>query len=112
MLYFLYGKNSLEKHPYMFYMGTDFRKLKAPAIWYDIISVTDCLSRFEYAKKDPRFKEMVEIIKGKQTAEGLFIPESVYQKCKGWDFGQKKVPSPYLTFLCLRILGRVNQKVL
>lgn len=25
-------QNSQERHPYMFYMGTDFRKLKAPAI--------------------------------------------------------------------------------
>lgn len=101
-------ETSLERHPYMFYMGTDFRKLKAPAMWYDIVGVTDCLSRFEYAKKDNRFQEMLNIIKGKQTEEGLFIPEAVYQKCKGWDFGQKKVPSPYLTYLCTRILERVK----
>ncbi len=90
----------------MFYMGTDFRKLKAPAIWYDIVGVTDCLSMFDHARKDPRFKEMVEIIKEKQDEDGFFTPESVYQKCKGWDFGQKKTASPYLTFLCLRILER------
>lgn len=100
-------ENSLERHPYMFYMGSDFRKIKAPAMWYDIVSVVDCLSRFEYAKKDHRFKEMVETIKGKQSEAGLFVPESVYQKCKGWDFGQKKAPSPYLTFLCLRIFERI-----
>lgn len=51
---------------------------------------------------------MIEIIKGKQTEEGLFIPEAVYQKCKGWDFGQKKVPSPYLTYLCTRIIERTE----
>lgn len=101
-------EKSLERHPYMFYMGTDFRKLKAPAMWYDIVGVTDCLSRFEYAKQEKRFQEMLGIIKGKQTEEGLFIPESVYQKCKGWDFGQKKVPSPYLTYLCTRILQRTK----
>lgn len=101
-------ENSRERHPYMFYMGTDFRKLKAPAIWYDIVGVTDCLSKFEYAKKDSRFKEMIDIIKEKQTEDGLFIPEAVYQKCKEWDFGQKKVPSPYLTYLCTRILERVK----
>lgn len=99
-------ENSLERHPYMFYMGTDFRKLKAPALWYDIVSVVDCLSRFDYAKRDHRFVEMVQIIKDKQTDSG-FIPEAVYQKCKGWDFGQKKIPSPYLTFLCLRIFDRL-----
>ncbi len=99
-------ENSLERHPYMFYMGTDFRKLKAPTIFYDIVSVADCLSKFEHTKTDSRFNEMLGIIKGKQDAEGLFTPESVYQKCKGWDFGQKKTVSPYLSFLCIRLLSR------
>ena len=101
-------ENSLERHPYMFYMGTDFRKLKAPAIWYDIVSVANCLSKFEYAKADTRFHEMVDIIKAKKDENGLFTPESIYQKCKGWDFGQKKTISPYLSFLCIRILERVK----
>jgi len=100
-------KNSLDRHPYMFYMGTDFRKLKAPAMWYDVLSVANCLSKFDYARTDSRFCEMVDIIKGKQTAEGMFIPESVYQKFKGWDFGQKKTVSPYLTFLCMRLFQRL-----
>lgn len=99
-------ENSQERHPYMFYMGTDFRKLKAPAIWYDIVSVVDCLSTFEYVRSDPRFVEMIDIIKSKQDENGFFTSESVYQKCKGWDFGQKKVVSPYLSFLCIRILER------
>lgn len=96
-------ENSLEKHPYMFYMGTDFRKLKAPAIWYDIVSVTDVLSRYESVRNDTRFKEMLSLIQNKQDENGFFTPESVYQKYKGLDFGQKKTHSPYLTYLCLRI---------
>ena len=51
-------ENSLLVHPYMFYMGTDFRKLKAPSIWYDIVSVVGILSHFEVAKSDKRFMEM------------------------------------------------------
>jgi len=101
-------ENSLERHPYMFYMGTDFRKLKAPAMWYDIVSVADALSHFEFVKADTRFMEIVSMIKDKQDDNGLFTPESIYQKFKGWDFGQKKTPSPYLTYLCYRILERVN----
>jgi hypothetical protein len=101
-------ENSLEKHPYMFYMGTDFRKLKAPAIWYDIMSVVECLSKFEYAKTDPRFREMLGIIIKKQDADGLLTPESIYQKCKDWDFGQKKAVSPYLSYLFIRILKRIG----
>ncbi|MCL2153734.1 MAG: hypothetical protein FWH57_12420 [Oscillospiraceae bacterium] len=100
-------ENSLERHPYMFYMGTDFRKLKAPAMWYDIVSVADCLSRFDFVKTDPRFCEMIDLIKGKQDADGMFTPESVYQKFKGWDFGQKKTASPYLSYLCIRLINRI-----
>lgn len=101
-------ENSLEKHPYMFYMGTDFRKLKAPAIWYDIVSVTEVLSRYESIRNDSRFKDMRSLIKNKQDDNGLFTPEAVFQKFKGWDFGQKKTPSPYLTYLCLRIFEQTG----
>jgi len=101
-------ENSLERHPYMFYMGTDFRKIKAPAMWYDLVSVSDVLSHFEFVKADERFLQMVAIIKSKQDSDGLFTPEAAYQKFKGWDFGQKKTPSPYLTYLCYRILNRMR----
>jgi len=101
-------ENSLERHPYMFYMGTDFRKLKAPAMWYDIVSVVDILSHFESVKSDFRFVEMLVMIKSKQDSNGLYTPEAVYQKFKGWDFGQKKSPSPYLTYLCYRIFERTT----
>ena len=96
-------ENSLNHHPYMFYMGTDFRKLKAPPCWYDIVSVALVLSKYELAWNDPRFLEMIACIRSKQDAEGFFTPESVYMKLKDWDFSQKKNPSPYLTYLCLRI---------
>jgi hypothetical protein len=99
-------ERSQEQHPYMFYMGTDFRKLKAPALWYDIVSVTDCLSHFESARKDKRFLEMLDIIESKANSNYQFIPESVYLKCKEWDFGQKKQPSPWLTYICIRTLER------
>ena len=101
-------EKSAEKHPYMFYMGTDFRKLKAPEIWYDIISVADVLSRFENVRKDKRFIEMISIIKEKQDDNGLFTPEAIYLKYKNWDFGQKKIPSAYLTYLCLKILKQAG----
>jgi len=108
MTLFSLWESSLEKHPYMFYMGTDFRKLKAPAMWYDIVSVADVLSHFDFVRSDSRFLEIVALIKDKQDENGLFTPEAVYQKCKNWDFGQKKKPSPYLTYLCNQILKRVG----
>jgi len=101
-------ESSREVHPYMFYMGIDFRKLKAPTMWYDIVSVTDVLSQFEWLRSDNRLKEMIEIIKSKADDNGLLTPESEYKACKDWDFGQKKKPSQWLTFLVLRILKRME----
>ncbi|MGI6337641.1 MAG: hypothetical protein ACOXZM_11500 [Eubacteriales bacterium] len=104
-------ENSLNQHPYMFYMGTDFRKLKAPSCWYDIVSVAGVLSKYEFARDDLRFLEMINHIKSKQDENGLFTPESIYLKLKDWDFGQKKVPSPYLTYLCYQIFERLYSAV-
>ena len=100
-------QNSLTQHPYMFYMGTDFRKLKAPSSWYDIVSVANVLSKYESVHQDPRFLEMITQIREKQDSEGFFTPESVYMKLSRWDFGQKKQVSPYLTYLCRRIFARL-----
>ncbi|MHB1314370.1 MAG: hypothetical protein ACYCX2_02655 [Christensenellales bacterium] len=102
-------ENSLELHPYMFYMGTDFRKLKAPPVWYDLIGVLDCLSGTQSVLGDRRFLEMLSVLENKRDENGLYTPESVYLKCKDWDFGQKKEPSAYLTFLCARILKRAGR---
>jgi len=101
-------ENSLSQHPYMFYMGRDFRKMKAPSCWYDIVSVAGVLSKYEFVREDPRFLEMIKHIKDKQDKDGLITPESVYQKLKDWDFGQKKEPSPYLTYLCYQIFKRLE----
>jgi len=101
-------KKSRETHPYMFYMGTDFRKLKAPFIWYDILHVSDTLSQFGWLKNDPRLQEMGQIVKSKANSEGRYTPESEWKAWKDWDFGQKKEPSRWLTFSALRMLRRIE----
>jgi hypothetical protein len=102
-------QNRREQHPYMFYMGTDFCKLKAPLVWYDILNVADALSRFPWLRFDPRLLEMVEIIRSRADSEGRFTPESIWTAWKDWDFGQKKQPSPGLTLLAHRIFSRLAQ---
>ena len=101
-------EKSREIHPYMFLMGTDFRKIKAPFIWYDIVHVLDVLSQFSRSRNDNRLKEMVEIVKSKANGEGKYTPESEWKAWKGWDFGQKKQPSRWLTLVILRMLKRVR----
>ncbi len=89
-------EHSRDRHPYIFYMGTDFRKLKLPFIWYDLLHVVEVLSQVPAIRSDPRMQEMFALIKSKETAAG-YIPESVYQPYKDWDFGQKKAPSAWMT---------------
>ena len=101
-------EHSRERAPYMFRMGTDFRKLKAPTFWYGLLSVADVLSRYPAAIADPRFEEMAALIRSKADANGRFAPESVYQAWKDWDFGQKKTPSGWVTFLATRVLVRAG----
>lgn len=99
---------SKERHPYMFFMGTDFRKLKAPLFWYDILHVLDVLSHFKWAKKDKRFKEMLKLVESKADGGGRYTSESIWTAWKDWDFGQKKTPSQGLTLFVQRILKRTN----
>ena len=93
---------------YMFGIGTDFRKLKYPFIWYDILHVVDVLSQLRYAHEDSRFKDMVTEIIFQADADGRFTASSMYRAWKGWSFADKKKPSPWLTFLVLRILKRLQ----
>ncbi len=97
---------SKERHPYMFFMGTDFRKLKAPMFWYDILHVLDILSQFAWARKDKRFKEMLNTVEAKADGDGRYTPESIWTVWKDWDFGQKKTTSRGLTFFIQRIIER------
>ncbi len=91
-------------HPYIFYMGNDFCKLKAPLVWFDILHVVTVLTQLPWLKEDARLLEMKSILLSKANAEGTYTPESVWLAWKDWDFGQKKTPSPWLTYLTLKAL--------
>jgi hypothetical protein len=91
---------------YLFGMGTTFRRLKYPLIWYDLLHVTDVLSHFPFVRRDDRFQEMVRVVAAQADDHGRFTAGSMYQSWKGWSFGDKRIPSPWLTFVTLRMLQR------
>ncbi|OGO20830.1 MAG: hypothetical protein A2Z14_02560 [Chloroflexi bacterium RBG_16_48_8] len=97
-----------ERKIYLFGIGTDFKKLKYPFVWYDILHVLDVLSRYSKTHKDPRFLGMVKTITNQADDKGRYTAGSMYQTWKGWSFADKKQPSPWLTFLVLRILKRIG----
>jgi hypothetical protein len=99
---------STTRHPYMFFMGTDFRKLKVPFVWYDLMHLLDVLSRFSWLRSDSRLLDMLAVLKGKADERGRFTLESTWTAWKDWEFGQKKEPSRWLTLLAWRIIRRVE----
>jgi hypothetical protein len=107
-----------ERKIYMFGIGTDFRKLKYPFVWYNVLHVVDVLSRFPFVHADTRFQEMVETITAQADGEGRYTASSMYRAWKGtcpgrqvqgWSFADKKNPSPWLTFLVLRAQKRIGR---
>ena len=101
-------ENSLEESPFLFKMGNDFRKLKVPFVWYDILHVTDVISRFPQFHDDRRFKEMLSVLQSKADETNRFTSESVWRKWAGWEFCQKREPSRWVTLCVLRIFKRVG----
>lgn len=97
-------RESQERHPYMFYMGNDFRKLKAPLVWYDLLHVLSVLVRFPWLQGDPRLGEMLDLLAAKADDQGRFTPESIWKAWGEWDFGQKKAPSRWLTLVSWSVL--------
>ena len=89
-------------------MGTDFRKLKVPFVWYDLLHVLDVLTQFPYLHGDPRLAEMIALLSTKAGADGQFMAESVWQAWREWEFGQKKEPSRWLTLAAWRVIKRVE----
>lgn len=97
-----------ERKEYLFGMGTDFKKLKAPLIWFDLLHVLDVLSKYELIYDDYRFVEMVDVLRDKINNNKYLTAESVYMPWKSWEFGQKKVPSRFITLIAYRILKRID----
>jgi len=102
-------ENSQEKHPYLFKMGNDFRKLKVPFIWYDILHLAEAISMIPKLHQDQRFLQILETITKKADASFHFRSESIWTKWIGWEFCQKKEPSRWVTFVVWRILKRTGR---
>ncbi|NIV31660.1 MAG: hypothetical protein GWN58_19875 [Anaerolineae bacterium] len=97
-----------ERKLYLFGIGTDFRKLKFPFVWYNILHVVEALSYYPFVHEDRRFLEMVHVITDQADESGRYTASSMYRAWKGWSFAGKKTPSPWLTFLVLRIQKRIR----
>lgn len=93
------------KKYFLFGMGTDFRKLKFPMVWYNLLHVVSALRRIDGAAEDPRFKEMVSLLGDKLDADGRATAESIYMAYKHEEWSSKKAPSRLLTVLVYEALS-------
>jgi hypothetical protein len=93
----------LKKSIYYFGRSKKFWTLKYPYIWYNALYLADVLTRFEFLKGHKLIQEIVDWIEESQDEQGRFKPTSIFMPYKSWTFGNKKEPSPWITFLCCRI---------
>jgi len=94
-----YGKSL-----YYFGRSKKFWTLKYPFVWYNALYIAEVLSRFDFFKKEMLLKEIIDWILESQDKDGRFKPTSMFMKYKNWDFSNKKENSPWITFLCCKIL--------
>ena len=87
-------------------IGKGWEKLKYPFTDYRILKYLEILSKFESIGKDPRILEMMDMLTCKQDELGRCYAESIHKVWSDFDFGQKKMPSRWITFLTYRIIGR------
>lgn len=94
--------------PVRFGTGSTYLKVQYPFVQWQLLKSLDTLSLVPSALKDPRFKEMVAVLKAKQDLDGTWMPESINKSWGEFDFGQKKEPSAWVTLLALRVLNRAG----
>ncbi|MFZ5819798.1 MAG: hypothetical protein ACOYYJ_07845 [Chloroflexota bacterium] len=95
-----------ERKHFLFGMGTDFKKLKYPFVYFDILHALEALDRFPFVHADPRFTDMLAVVTSQADADGRYTAGSMYQAWKGWSFADKKNPSSWLTLLVMRLQKR------
>ncbi|MBN2472820.1 MAG: hypothetical protein JXN59_19000 [Anaerolineae bacterium] len=101
-------EHQAERKLYLFGIGTDFRKPKYPLIWYDVLHVVDVLSRFPAARANSFFQTMLDELLGQADDMGRIRAQSMYRAWQGWDFADKKSPSPTITAAAWRVWQRAQ----
>jgi hypothetical protein len=109
MMHLLVGMVDLSKpivlHQEVFAYPLLSELLSEPKVWYDLVHMLEVLSRFPWLRENPRLLDMLGVLKRKMDPQGRFTLESAWMAWKGWEFGQKKVPSRWLTLTAWRIMG-------
>lgn len=95
--------------PVGFGIGSMWDKVQYPFVQYQMLKTADTLAHIPAAYKDARFQEMLGRLEAKGGPEGRWMAEGVNKPYSDFDFGQKKQPSAWITFLAARALARGRQ---
>ena len=103
-------KRRAEPHrPVGFGIGSDWGKVTYPFVQYGLLKTVDTLAQLPALAGESRFRELVGVLESKRGEDGLWRAESASKAWSEFDFGQKKAPSPWITFLAERAIARAGQ---
>ncbi len=95
--------------PVGFGIGSTWDKVQYPFVQYQLLKTIDTLAQVPAIRKDARFQAMLGQLAGKQDAAGRWTAEGINKPWNDFDFGQKKQPSAWITFLAVRAMMRGQQ---
>lgn len=88
-------------------IGQGWEKLKYPFTDYRILKYLDIVSQLEFARGDHRMNSNMHMLVAKKDEEGRFCAESIHKVWLNFDFGQKILPSRWITLLVYRAVKRI-----
>lgn len=105
-----------EERPYAFGHGFQFKSVKWPNFWYDVLWVLETAGRFPEMWRGPDARDEDRVALAELAAclveynfndLGRLTPRRVYRGFSTFSFGQKKRPSPFATARALIALARL-----
>ena len=106
-----------DERPYGFGHGYQFKSVKWPNFWYDVLWVLETVGRYPEIWSGPRARaedrhSIAELaaclIAYNFSPDGTVTPRRAYRGFEHFSFGQKRYPSPFATARCLVALVRVT----
>lgn len=110
-------RRRITERPYAFGHGYQFKSVKWPNFWYDVLWMLETLSRFPELWQGPDAREEDRIALAELAAcliaynldpDGRVTPRRTYRAFEQYSFGQKKEPSPFATARTLIPLARLS----
>jgi|GEM_PF-231103 len=105
-----------EERPYEFGHGYQFKNVKWPSVWYDVLWVLETVSRYPEVWRGPHARTQDRrsvaelaacLIAYNFDEDGTVTPRRVYLGFEDFSFGQKHSPSPFATARSLMPLTRM-----